>query len=211
VRRAIGGTIPLTGGRFLRIWLIWTASFVAFPLGGLAGRAIAGGVDNPRAALVGGLATGLVIGAGQTLALALGGWQHRRLGWLLATGGGQAVGLLAGAAAVGYRTGLADLVVMGALIGIPTGIAQAWALPESLSHRWTWAAAAPLFWGLGWAVTSLAGVDVEQQYTVFGATGALICSALSGLLLVALVRLSTPDRVDRHVEPTHVAKRSAVS
>ena len=105
------------GRRLLRIWLAWTASFLVFPLAGLAGRAIAGRVDNPRAALIGGLATGLVIGAAQTLALALalGGWQHRRLGWVLATAAGQTVGLLVGAAAVGYRTGLADLAVMGVL------------------------------------------------------------------------------------------------
>jgi hypothetical protein len=144
-------TATAVGRRLLRIWLVWTASFLAFPLGGLAGRAIVGPVDNPRAALIGGLATGLVIGAGQTLALALalGGWRHRRLGWVLATGAGQAVGLLAGAAAVRYGTGLADLALMGVLTGIPTGIAQAFALPAGLRHRWAWAAAAPILWG--WA------------------------------------------------------------
>src|SRR2546426_11490055 len=89
------------GRRLLWVWMAWMASFLAFPFGGLAGRALVGPVDSPRAALIGGLATGLVVGAGQTLALALalGGWRHRRLGWLLATGGGQAVGLLLGAAA----------------------------------------------------------------------------------------------------------------
>jgi hypothetical protein len=74
---------------------------------------------------------------------------HRRLGWVLATGAGQAVGLLAGAAAVRYGTGLADLALMGVLTGIPTGIAQAFALPAGLRHRWAWAAAAPILWG--WA------------------------------------------------------------
>jgi hypothetical protein len=191
------------GRRLLRVWVAWTASFLAFPFGGLAGRALAGPVDSPRDALIGGLATGLVVGAGQTLALALalGGWRDRRLSWLLATSAGQAAGLLAGAAAVGYRTGLADLAAMGALTGIPTGIAQAFALPASLPHRWTWAAAAPILWALGWTVTALAGVDVEHHYTVFGATGALTYSALSGLVLVALVRLSTPKQFDRHAEP----------
>jgi hypothetical protein len=83
---------------------------------------------------------------------------------------------------------------MGALTGIPTGIAQAFALPPSLRHRWAWAAVAPILWGLGWTVTTLIGIDVEQQYTEFGLSGALTYSALSGLVLVALVRFSTPNR-----------------
>jgi hypothetical protein len=40
---------------FLRPWLIWTAGFLAFPLAGLAGTAVAGRVDDPLAALVGGV------------------------------------------------------------------------------------------------------------------------------------------------------------
>jgi hypothetical protein len=35
------------------------------------------------------------------------------------------VGLLAGAAAVNYETGLGDLALMGAITGIPFGAAQA--------------------------------------------------------------------------------------
>ena len=53
---------------FLRPWMIWTAGFLVFPLAGLAGTAVAGRVDDPRAALLGGAVVGLVIGAGQTLA-----------------------------------------------------------------------------------------------------------------------------------------------
>ena len=52
---------------FLRTWLIWTAGFLAFPLAGLAGTAVAGRVDSPLAALLGGAVAGLVIGAGQAL------------------------------------------------------------------------------------------------------------------------------------------------
>jgi hypothetical protein len=35
-------------------WLIWTAGFIAFPIAGLAGRGVAGRVDDPLAALIGG-------------------------------------------------------------------------------------------------------------------------------------------------------------
>ena len=52
---------------FLRSWLIWTAGFLAFPVAGLAGTAVAGRVDTPAAALLGGAVTGLVIGWSVTL------------------------------------------------------------------------------------------------------------------------------------------------
>ena len=38
----------------LRRWLGWTAGFLAFPIAGLAGTGVAGRVDDPLAALLGG-------------------------------------------------------------------------------------------------------------------------------------------------------------
>jgi hypothetical protein len=52
---------------FLRDWLIWAPGFLAFPIGGFAGTAVAGRVDDPVAALLGGAIAGPVIGAGQAL------------------------------------------------------------------------------------------------------------------------------------------------
>jgi hypothetical protein len=37
-------------------------------------------------------------------------------------------------------------------------------------------------------VTTAAGVGVNQQFTAFGATGAIVVTILSGLLLVLLLR-----------------------
>jgi hypothetical protein len=169
---------------FLRTWLIWTAGFLAFPIAGLAGTAAAGRVDDPVAALVGGTVTGLVLGAGQWLA------SRRRLDprrWIPATAVGMGLGLLLGAAAVDYRTSLADLALMGALTGIPLGVAQALALPRNAHPRWAWAAAMPVLWALGWTATTLGGIAVEEQFTIFGAYGAITFSALSGLLLHRLL------------------------
>jgi hypothetical protein len=47
-----------------------------------------------------------------------------------------------------------------------------------------------VLWAAGWTVTTLAGIDVERQYAVFGSTGALMFMLLSGLLLerVAVAR-----------------------
>lgn len=173
-----------TRTRLLRSWGLWTAGFLAFPVAGLAGMAVAGPVDDLIAAVLGGAVTGLVIGIGQSLV------GRGRLvppaRWIPATALGMAVGLGIGAAAVGYRTSLADLALMGVLTGVPLGIAQALALPSTTRRRWLWAVSTPALWALGWTVTTLIGVDVETQYTVFGAAGAVTFSALSGLVLLAL-------------------------
>jgi hypothetical protein len=168
-------------------WLIWTAGFLAFPLAGLAGTAVAGRVDSPVAALWGGAVTGLVIGAGQVLA-SRGRLDMRT--WVPATAVGMGLGLLLGAVTVGYDTSLADLALVGALTGLVLGPAQALALPRSTHLRWGWAAAMPILWALGWTVTTLGGIAVDEQFTVFGAYGAVTFSALSGLLLMLLL----PDR-----------------
>ena len=167
----------------------WTLGFLAFPVAGLAGTALAGPVTTPVAALVGGAVTGLVIGAGQALA---GRLDPRR--WIPATAAGLGTGLLLGAPAVGYGTSLPQLALTGAITGVPLGVAQALALPAGIRRRWAWAAAVPALWALGWTVTALAGVDVERQYTTFGATGALVFSLLSGLLLARLRGSGSPSR-----------------
>jgi len=169
---------------FLRLEALWTAGFLAFPIAGLAGTAVAGRVDDPLAALGGGAVAGLVIGAGQVLA-SRGRLDPRR--WVPATAVGMGLGLLLGAVAVGFGTSLAELATMGALTGLVLGPAQALALPPATRRRWAWAAAVPALWALGWTATTLGGISVADQFTVFGAYGAVTFSALSGLVLHALV------------------------
>jgi hypothetical protein len=155
---------PRRRDTFFWSWLIWTAGFLAFPIAGVAGGAVAGRVDDPIAALVAGVITGAVIGAGQ---------------WLVSRGRLRTV--------VGFKTSLADVAVMGAVTGLALGVAQTLALPARARYRWAWAAAIPLLWALGWVVTTLAGIPVEEQFTIFGASGAVTFSALSGLLLYGLL------------------------
>ncbi len=188
------------------LWVIWTAGFLSFPLAGLAGTAVAGRVDDPVAALIGGAVAGLVIGAGQALA------SRRRLDWrrwIPATTLGMGLGLLLGAGIVGYATSLADLALMGALAGVPLGVAQTLALPGWAGIRWAWAAAMPALWALGWTVSTFAGVNVGRQFTVFGATGALTFSALSGLLLLWLLPRTTAADDRRHAVRTRVREAAA--
>jgi hypothetical protein len=180
---------------FLRTWSIWTAGFLAFPVAGLTGAAVAGRVDSPVAALLGGAVTGLVIGAGQAVT------STRRLDprrWIPATAIGMGLGLLLGAGTIDYRTSLADLALMGALTGLVLGVTQTLALPRHAHRRWAWAAALPILWALGWTATTLGGIAVDEQFTVFGAYGAVTFSALSGLLLQRLL----PHRADAYPAAT---------
>jgi len=50
----------------------------------------------------------------------------------------------------------------------------------------------PLLWALGWTATTVGGIDVDQQFAVFGAYGAIAFMALSGVLLDRL-RAATPS------------------
>ena len=184
---------------FLRTWLIWTAGFVAFPVAGLAGTAVAGRVDSPVAALLGGAVAGLVVGLGQVVV------SSRRLDprwWIPATAIGMSLGLLLGAAVVDYRTSLADLALMGALTGLVLGVTQAIALPSHTQLRWVWAGAMPFLWALSWTTTTLGMIAVEEQFTIFGAYGAVTFSALSGLLLHLLLPHRADTRPDQAPQPT---------
>ncbi len=193
----------MTRSYAVRAWLIWTAGFLAFPVAGVAGTAAAGRVDSPLAALIGGAVAGLVIGTAQVL---LSGRRLSPYRWIPATAGGMGIGLLLGAATVGYRTSLSSLVVMGALTGLVLGLAQMAALPDGTRRRWAWAAALPALWALGWTITTLAGIDVEKQHTVFGMSGALTFTALSGLLLLTLLPGATASGGNsRPVRRTRIA------
>jgi len=114
------------------------------------------------------------------------------------------VGLLLGSASVGYQTSLPDLALMGAVTGAALGIGQALALPRLTHRRWVWAVTMPALWSLGWTVTTLAGIDVNEQFTIFGVSGAFAYSALSGLLLHRLlpVRGATTPPALLHAEAT---------
>jgi hypothetical protein len=93
------------------------------------------------------------------------------------------IGLAIGAWVVGYGTSLGQLALMGFITGIPLGAAQAWLLRDRVANAWVWGAAVPLLWALGWTVTTAGGIDVDRQFAVFGAYGAITFMALSGVLL----------------------------
>jgi hypothetical protein len=172
-----------------KAWLLWTAGFVAFIIGGALATAVTGRINDFGSALIGGMIAGAVIGTGQWLVA-------RRLldpqTWIPATAVAMGIGLGVGAWAVGYGTSLGELALMGFITGIPIGVAQAYLLRDRLANAWVWAAAMPLLWALGWTVTTAGGIAVDQQFAVFGAYGAITFMALSGVLLDRLRAATSP-------------------
>jgi hypothetical protein len=161
----------------------WVAVAVAFPIAGLIGWTIGGRVDAVNAALVGGALTGAGLGAVQWWAAK--GALGRPAAWIGTSAAGYALGLAAGAALVGYETDLGALALMGFVSGAVLGGAQGVVLARQ-GHRvlaLPWAASMPVLFALGWCVTTLGGIDVDKQFAVFGAFGAVVFMLLSGLLL----------------------------
>lgn len=175
-------TMPRMSG--LKLVLSWIGlALVAFPLAGLAGWTVGGHVDGVGPALIGGAITGAGIGLVQWLFL------KRDLGvgpvWILATSVALAAGLAIGSALVGYETTSGQLAIMGAISGVGVGIAQGILLRDRFSLWHVWMVAMPVMFAIGWLVTASAGIDVDNQFTVFGAFGAVVFGLLSGLLMMA--------------------------
>jgi hypothetical protein len=171
--------------------LLWTATLLAFPLAGLAGRAIAGPVDATWTAFLAGAVAGLVLGVAQWLAL-------RRIGidarWIPATAGGLAVGLGLAFAIFGYGDTVGDMWIVGAVSGLGIGIAQ-WPLLHGLvKSSVAWIPATAVAWALGWTVTTAIGVDPDDRWAVFGLSGSATCTVLLGAVLWVLARSGRPDR-----------------
>jgi hypothetical protein len=161
----------------------WVAVALAFPIAGLIGWTVGGRVDGVAASLVGGALTGAGLGAAEWWAAK--GALGRAAAWIGSSAVGYAIGLTAGAALVGYDTELGDLAAMGAVSGLVLGAAQGLVLAAQGRERLAlaWAIAMPVLLALGWSATTAGGISVDDQFTVFGAYGAVVFTVLSGLLL----------------------------
>ena len=167
----------------------WVAVAAAFPVVGLISWKLGGRVETVSAAVVGGALTGAGLSTVQWWAAK--GALGRASAWIGSGAIGYAVGLAAGAALVGYGTELADLAAMGAISGLVLGTAQGVALAAQRRTplAMAWATAMPVLLALGWSATTAGGVSVEEQFTVFGAYGAVVFMVASGLLLARFTRI----------------------
>jgi hypothetical protein len=160
-------------------------SFLGFPIGGYGAFLLVGPVDSLIPSLVGGLLTGAVLGAVQVWAFGRARPSTGR--WIIATALGLMVGLGVGAAVVGYQTTLSALLLQGAVTGFAVGATQALVLAPRLGRvALAWPAALTVIWAVGWAVTYAFGIQVDEQFTVFGSSGAVVVTALTAVLPLTL-------------------------
>jgi hypothetical protein len=169
----------------------WAVLVLAIPLAGLIGWALGGHVDGVGPALLGGVITGAGLGAALWFAAngVFGDWRA----WVGVSAVAYSLGLAAGAALVDYGTEVGSLAAMGAITGVFLGAGQGVVLAMQDRRRLAvaWGFGMPVLLAIGWSVTTLGGIDVDNQFTIFGAFGAIVFTLLSGLLFA---RFLTPAK-----------------
>jgi hypothetical protein len=176
---------PSTGG--WRFFLWWMLAFLGFPLGGLLAIVVVGSVEGVVSGALGGALAGAVIGAAQWLVLR----RYLRVGlaWILATALGVAIGDTLGALLTGAETGIGALLLTGLVTGVAVGLLQWGAfLRGRLLLASLWPLVVAIAWPVGWTVTWAIGIDVERGYYAFGASGALVFAAITGLAMLLMLR-----------------------
>jgi len=170
-----------------RFFLWWMLAFLGFPLGGLLALVVVGSVEGVVSGALGGALAGAVIGAAQWLVLR----RYMRVGpeWILATALGVAIGDALGALLTGAGTGIVALLITGLATGVAVGVLQ-WglALRGRLQRASRWPLVVAIAWPVGWTVTWAFGIDVERGYYAFGASGALVFAAITGLAMLLMLR-----------------------
>jgi hypothetical protein len=160
-------------------FLRWAPTFLGFPVGGWLAFQVAGSITSPLTGTLAGVIAGAAIGDAQWLALGrVAGWR-----WFAATVLGMGAGSSLAAVATGAGTTTPALVISGLVTGAVVGAAQGFALHRGLRVKALWAATVSVSWALGWLVTANVIVDAENGYVAFGSSGALLATALTGLVL----------------------------
>lgn len=174
--------------------LAWVVTSLGFPFGGILALYLVGPMDDVVSAALGGLLAGAVVGAAQWPVL------RHYLGidatWVVATASGLTLGNAVGAVLTEAGTSINDLLVIGVVSGISVAAAQWTLLRERLRYAGLWIPVLAVAWPLGWTTTWSIGVDISLGYTVFDAVGALVFTAITGVVLLLMVRSSlsyTPD------------------
>jgi hypothetical protein len=159
----------------------WLPTFLAFPLGGLLAWVALGSLDDPVSAAAGGLLAGAVIGAAQWLALRSQGIGRRWIGY---TAAAMAAGTALASAITGAGTELADLMFTGLVAGAAVGAAQSTMLAHNRLVAVGWTAVTAASWSSAWIVSwAVIGINADQGFYVFGSSGALVATFLTGLAL----------------------------
>ncbi|VXB20771.1 conserved membrane hypothetical protein [Arthrobacter sp. 9AX] len=164
-------------------YLRWIFSFVGFPLGGWVAFLLVGSANSPLAAAAAGAIAGTAIGAAQWLALR----PAVSPAWIAAGTGGMGLGSAAAALTTGSTTTVPGLALTGAIAGAAVGLGQGMVFRRGWRVAALWAVTVSGAWALGWVVTANVIVDADSGYVCFGSSGALVVTAITGLVLHRLL------------------------
>lgn len=156
----------------------WLPTFLAFPVGGFLAWLVVGSLEGPLTAAAGGLLAGTVIGAAQAFALGKG------VRWAVHTAAAMAAGSAVAAVITGAGTELGDLMLSGLVAGAAVGAAQAVVLTKTALAAAAWTLVTGASWSVAWLVSwAVIGVNADQGFYVFGSSGAIVATVLTGLTL----------------------------
>jgi hypothetical protein len=178
----------------------WLPTFLGFPIGGYIATQVVGSLHDPLSAAAGGLLAGAIIGGAQWLALRTRGMTRR---WVAYTAAATAAGSALGATITGAGTEVGDVVLWGLVTGAAVGAAQSALLVRGPRVSAAWTAVTAAGWSLGWLVTSQVIVDIERGHHVFGSSGALVATVLTGVALRRM--LAAPGEFGGADRPAAVA------
>lgn len=159
-------------------WPRWLLSFVAFPLGGLLAFTLVGAADTPFNALLTGTVAGLVIGAAQFLAYPLLSGR-----WILITALSLGISLALARWFIADSSTLRLFALHSAITGVGVaGVQGLLVRPRLPVSLWIWGAS--LGYTLAWLLSrTVIGAEAANSYAVFGASGAVLYTIITGLLL----------------------------
>jgi hypothetical protein len=167
----------------IRDYAKWMAVFLAYPIAGFLGRAVANPADSLVMAFITGSVAGAVLGLGQWLAL---GRKAPVVNWIAATAAGLGLSFVI-VQSVG-ATSSAAAPVIGAVTGLGVGLAQSLVRSNRIPPLLVWVPTMGIAWSIGWVVTTSIGVQAEAGWPVVGVSGALVAQALSGAVLMMMSR-----------------------
>jgi hypothetical protein len=100
--------------------------------------------------------------------------------WIGYTAAAMAVGSAVSVTVTDAGTAVGDVMLAGLITGALVGAAQSTLLPRAAA---VWTAVSSAGWALAWLTTSQVIVDIERGYAVFGSSGAVVVTLLTGLTL----------------------------
>ncbi|MET0933324.1 MAG: hypothetical protein ABWX56_06385 [Mycetocola sp.] len=157
----------------------WMLTVIAFPIGGWIASVVLGQVDSALSAAGAALVAGSVVGGVQWAAIG----RATTWRWMVGTLVGFAVGSAIAYTVFAGSIDMWDLAITGLLAGAFVGIGQGVALRRGWRTAMAWAALTGAVWAVGWVVSLAVITANASQYIVFGLSGALVVTVVTGIVL----------------------------